>query len=262
MSKKLKRSSWEHQDFSSFAELAMDHWSDHRGEESYLVEPNFKLENGQTLKEFLDSYIERGVSERFLEKTLEKMADVDQVYNEPGGDIPLFYTYTTIEYGPYGERQAKMDLWVFLRKRDFEVLQEKLEKEVKRHPRFWKSSAQKLAKLKKIEAELKKLAEITFSKHSSLTFAEARKKVMDNLKADGWTVKENLKIPWAQKEDVRLWFKPQAIWFTKTNHTLQNARSTGYDVKEVAEESLIQKIFDTIKTYRDSGRHSILDKEV
>ena len=48
------------------------------------------------------------------------------------------------------------------------------------------------------------------------TYKDARKRIIDILKSDdAWTVKDNLKTPWAKHEDmtVKIWFKPQAIWF-------------------------------------------------
>lgn len=47
-----------------------------------------------------------------------------------------------------------------------------------------------------------------------MTFAQATKEHLHNLKAMGWSVADGLKIPHATSPDkeIRLWFKPQAVW--------------------------------------------------
>ena len=48
------------------------------------------------------------------------------------------------------------------------------------------------------------------------TYAEARADILRALRAEGWDVRENLKVPHATHPsgDFRLWFKTQAIYFT------------------------------------------------
>lgn len=48
------------------------------------------------------------------------------------------------------------------------------------------------------------------------TYAIARADILRALRADGWDVRENLKVPHATHPsgEFRLWFKTQAIYFT------------------------------------------------
>lgn len=69
---------------------------------------------------------------------------------------------------------------------------------------------------------------------AAMTFAEAKTKVMEILKNDGWQVSENLKIPHATKDGIRLWFKPQSI-YCSTGNDFGSARSMWLDTKKLSE---------------------------
>ena len=65
------------------------------------------------------------------------------------------------------------------------------------------------------------------------TYAQAQRDLLDNLRANGWTVSAPLKIPHATSPngELRLWFKPQAVWFTRGNrHNFKDARTISYDL--------------------------------
>lgn len=79
-----------------------------------------------------------------------------------------------------------------------------------------------------------------------MTFEDAQKRIKDKLKASGWTLStEGLKIPWAVKEMqdrtiVTLWFKPQAIWYTRGTDLVRHfgsARSMHIDTKELSQKT-------------------------
>lgn len=65
------------------------------------------------------------------------------------------------------------------------------------------------------------------------TFLQARREVLQYLTTEGWQVKPGLKIPHATSpyDDLRLWFKSQAVYFTCGRpHTFSNARTLAYDL--------------------------------
>jgi hypothetical protein len=75
------------------------------------------------------------------------------------------------------------------------------------------------------------------------TYPQAQRDILDNLAANGWeTSPTYLKIPHATSPNgvLRLWFKPQAVWFTKMNrgersqhggtHNFKDARTMSYDL--------------------------------
>jgi hypothetical protein len=76
------------------------------------------------------------------------------------------------------------------------------------------------------------------SKPKAKTYTQAQSDLQDHLAQSGWKVTKGLKVPYAQKGDVRLWFKPQAIHFTKGNkHSLGDARTLTYDTAMVKKMS-------------------------
>jgi hypothetical protein len=70
------------------------------------------------------------------------------------------------------------------------------------------------------------------------TYAQAQQDILDNLAANGWQMSPTLKVPHATSPNgrLRLWFKPQAVWFTKLipgerdRHDFKDARSIAYDL--------------------------------
>ncbi len=72
----------------------------------------------------------------------------------------------------------------------------------------------------------------------SRTFDQARREILTALRAAGWAVKSDLKIPHATSPDggLRLWFKAQAVHATEGNHhDFGNARTFGgyeFDIRE------------------------------
>lgn len=75
------------------------------------------------------------------------------------------------------------------------------------------------------------------------TFDAAKRRILEGLQALGWSVSGPLKIPHATSPDgeVRLWFKPQAVWLSQAHggphahrggkHELGNARSIFVEVR-------------------------------
>ena len=49
-------------------------------------------------------------------------------------------------------------------------------------------------------------------KKAPRTFVQARDHVLVVLGRKGWYLSPPLKVPYAEKDDVRLWFRPQAVW--------------------------------------------------
>ena len=68
------------------------------------------------------------------------------------------------------------------------------------------------------------------------TYSQAQADILDYLGKNKWVVKTGLKVPHATSPagDLRLWFKPQAVWFTQISgkgdrHDFKNARTVSYD---------------------------------
>ena len=65
------------------------------------------------------------------------------------------------------------------------------------------------------------------------TYVQAQRDILQNLSSNGWQVSPALKIPHATSPNgmLRLWFKPQAVWFTKGNkHNFKDARTVSYSL--------------------------------
>jgi hypothetical protein len=77
------------------------------------------------------------------------------------------------------------------------------------------------------------------------TFAQSHDEILDYLASRGWSVKKSLKVPHATSPDgrVRLWFKPQAVYFTNgTHHELGNARSIFVDTRALTPEEFLRDV--------------------
>lgn len=85
------------------------------------------------------------------------------------------------------------------------------------------------------------------------TFIQARQEILDYLEARHWTLSSrSLKVPHATSPDgkVRLWFKAQAVYFTKTDgrmrHDFGEARSWGFsydqDIRKITPEQFFRRI--------------------
>lgn len=70
------------------------------------------------------------------------------------------------------------------------------------------------------------------------TYAEARANLINYLQNKEWTISKPLKIPYATSPNgrIRLWFKPQAIWYTLGKyHEFSSARSLhGPDIRSMS----------------------------
>ena len=74
------------------------------------------------------------------------------------------------------------------------------------------------------------------------TYPQAQRDILGNLRANGWDVSGPLKIPHATSPNgqLRLWFKPQAVWSTKIKpgersqfegtHNFKDARTISYSL--------------------------------
>lgn len=62
------------------------------------------------------------------------------------------------------------------------------------------------------------------------TYAQAKSDILSHLANNGWQVSDtSLKVPYATRGSLRLWFKAQAVYFTQGNrHTLGDARTVSY----------------------------------
>lgn len=81
------------------------------------------------------------------------------------------------------------------------------------------------------------------------TYKQAQADFMAWLAANGWTLKTGLKVPYATKDCVRLWFKPQAIWFTVASrpwdpHEFKYARTLAYDldIRSMSPEQILEVV--------------------
>lgn len=69
-----------------------------------------------------------------------------------------------------------------------------------------------------------------------MTFEQAKKGIFEVLRARGWGLKTDLSTPHATSPSgmLRLWFKPQAVYYTKLvpaiRHTLGDARTVSYNL--------------------------------
>lgn len=77
------------------------------------------------------------------------------------------------------------------------------------------------------------------------TFAAAKAALLDHLERAGWTVSRHLKVPHAThgwgRSSVRIWFKPQALYYScGEGTTLNMARSLWVDVRDETPEAIEQ----------------------
>jgi hypothetical protein len=75
-----------------------------------------------------------------------------------------------------------------------------------------------------------------------MTFAQATKDHLQNLKAMGWTVADGLKVPHATSPDkeIRLWFRPQAVWASYNGATsIAAAHSLFVDHRSTSTPALV-----------------------
>ncbi len=90
------------------------------------------------------------------------------------------------------------------------------------------------------------------------TFIDARLDIIYLLEDRGWKVSKALKIPHATSPDgsLRLWFKPQAVWYTAfqeqgpesysrgggKRHDYGDAHSLWFDIRTVSNEEFLGQI--------------------
>lgn len=71
---------------------------------------------------------------------------------------------------------------------------------------------------------------MTSHRYGARTFDQARREILDALRAAGWSIKSDLKVPHATSPDgnLRLWFKAQAVHSTEgERHAFGDARCFG-----------------------------------
>lgn len=75
--------------------------------------------------------------------------------------------------------------------------------------------------------------------YMSETYQKARSRLLSELKAKGWKVSADLKIPHATREDgFRVWFKAQAVYYSKGTD-FSEARSMFIETRGVSTEKFI-----------------------
>lgn len=87
------------------------------------------------------------------------------------------------------------------------------------------------------------------------TYAQARKEIFQYLKSLDWDLSlPSLKVPYATSPDgtIRLWFKPQAVYFTQSNrgsHQFSNARTFSYDFdyRSMSPANFVNVVVDSIE---------------
>ena len=87
----------------------------------------------------------------------------------------------------------------------------------------------------------------------SRTFATARAQLLAYLEQTGWDVRTAgprgaLKIPHATSPSgsFRLWFKPQAVHFTRAPHNVGDARSLWIDIRRASPEEVARAALRTV----------------
>ncbi len=91
------------------------------------------------------------------------------------------------------------------------------------------------------------------------TFKEAQSEIFAALRADGWAMKTDLKIPHATSPDgrYRLWFKTQAVYFDFANlgkHNFGDARSMwADDIRKITAEQFLSEVVRHRKHYEGLG---------
>jgi hypothetical protein len=81
-----------------------------------------------------------------------------------------------------------------------------------------------------------------------MTYKQARQAIFDVLRARGWTLKTDLKTPYATSPSgyFRLWFKPQAVYYTDGGrHVANDARTISYelDIRKVDPSKFIEWVY-------------------
>lgn len=77
------------------------------------------------------------------------------------------------------------------------------------------------------------------------SFQEARSKVWEFFDKEGWqTSSPTLKVPHITSPDgnTRLWFKPQAVYFTVGKHNMGDARSLHMDIRDDSPEQIMKAL--------------------
>lgn len=72
------------------------------------------------------------------------------------------------------------------------------------------------------------------------TYKASHLRLLKELKDKSWTVKDNLKIPYASNGKYRLWFKKEAIYFGCSS-SINDARSMFVDSRGMTVETLIAR---------------------
>ena len=80
----------------------------------------------------------------------------------------------------------------------------------------------------------------------AMRFSDVKALLLDGLRKNGWTVREDLKVPHATKDNTRLWFKSQAIYMNDLGRDYRdfgNAHSISSDMREYQNvESLLADV--------------------
>lgn len=113
--------------------------------------------------------------------------------------------------------------------------------------RVWRTDGKKstVAQRRQVERAVKEAfaaLDPAMMRNPSRTFKQAHREILAYLDSKGWTVKARLKIPHATGiyGDVRLWFKPQAIYIECGKpFRFGSARSLHVDPREVNPPGLI-----------------------
>lgn len=77
------------------------------------------------------------------------------------------------------------------------------------------------------------------------TFEKARAEVWGFFDKEGWqTSNPGLKVPHITSPDgnTRLWFKPQAVYYTVGKHDLGSARSLHIDIRDSSPEQIMKSL--------------------
>jgi hypothetical protein len=83
---------------------------------------------------------------------------------------------------------------------------------------------------------------------TKLTYAQAKTEIQDRLFAAGAKMSDRgLKVPHATLGRVRLWFKPQSIYWATGTNDLGSARSMWADVRDV--EGTMKEILQIVKEH-------------
>lgn len=86
------------------------------------------------------------------------------------------------------------------------------------------------------------------------TFATTQRMLLDGLRRHGWTVIEGLKVPHATYGDVRLWFRPQAIYVNDPGTNPRDFTNTHSLTSDMRELTSVEQLLGLVDRHHQAWR--------